>query len=45
MYMDVKKRTDSKVIMDLDNPEFVVQADYWRHNEITRGMTKRPLTL
>lgn len=42
MYMDVKRRTDAKVIMDLDKPEFVVQADYWRHNEITRGFCKRP---
>ena len=42
MYMDVKQRTDAKVIMDLDNPEFVVQADFWRKNEITRSMTKRP---
>lgn len=42
MYMDVKRRTDAKVIMDLDKPEFVVQADYWRHNEITRSMCKRP---
>ena len=42
MYMDVKQRTDAKVIMDLDNPEFVVQAQFWRENEITRSMTKRP---
>lgn len=42
MYMDVKRRTDAKVIMDLDNPEFVVQANYWRENEITRSMSKRP---
>lgn len=42
MYMDVKQRTDAKVIMDLDNPEFVVQANFWRENEITRSMTKRP---
>lgn len=42
MYMDVKQRTDAKVIKDLDNPEFVVQAQFWRENEITRSMTKRP---
>lgn len=42
MYMDVKQRTDAKVIMDLDNPEFVVQANFWRENAITRSMTKRP---
>lgn len=42
MYMDVKERTDSKVIMDLTDPEHVVQATYWRENPITRSMTKRP---
>lgn len=42
MYMDVKQRTDSKVIMDLDNLDTVVQATYWRENAITRSMTKRP---
>lgn len=42
MYMDVKRRTDAKVAMDLDNPDFVVQANYWRENEITRSMAKRP---
>lgn len=42
MYMDVKNRTDSKVIMDLDNLDTVVQATYWRENPITRSMTKRP---
>lgn len=42
LYMDVKQRTDSKVIMDLSNPDTVLQAQYWRENEITRSMTKRP---
>jgi DNA-directed RNA polymerase len=42
LYMDVKQRTDSKVIMDLADPDYVVQATYWRENEITRTMTKRP---
>ncbi|MEO9300016.1 DNA-directed RNA polymerase, partial [Devosia alba] len=42
MYMDVKERTDSKVIMDLTDPEHVVQATYWRENPITRSMSKKP---
>lgn len=42
LYMDVKQRTDSKVIMDLSSLDTVVQAQFWRENEITRSMTKRP---
>lgn len=42
LYMDVKQRTDSKIIMDLSNPDYVVQAQYWTENPITRSMTKRP---
>lgn len=42
LYMDVKQRTDIKVAQDLDKEEFVIQSSYWRENEITRGMTKRP---
>ena len=40
--MDVKRRTDEKVILDLDKEDFVIQSTYWRENEITRSMTKRP---
>ena len=41
MYMDVKKRTDTKVdaVTDAEN---IVQAHYWKENPITRAMTKRP---
>lgn len=42
LYMDVKRRTDEKVILDLDKEDFVIQSTYWRENEITRSMTKRP---
>lgn len=42
LYMDVKKRTDSKVRVASRNDETVVQARYWTENEITRAMTKRP---
>lgn len=42
LYMDVKQRTDSKVIMAQREEDTVVQATYWRENEITRSMTKRP---
>lgn len=42
LYMDVKQRTDSKVIVAQRNADTVVQATYWRENEITRAMTKRP---
>lgn len=42
LYMDVKQRTDSKVIMAQRAEDTVVQATYWRENEITRSMTKRP---
>lgn len=42
LYMDVKQRTDSKVIIASRNPDTLVQAQYWRENEITRTMTKRP---
>lgn len=42
LYMDVKQRTDIKVAQDLDKEEYVIQSSYWRENEITRGMTKRP---
>lgn len=42
LYMDVKRRTDSKVLMAERNPDTVVQAKYWQENEITRSMTKRP---
>lgn len=42
LYMDVKQRTDSKVIMDMDRLEHVVQSAYWREHEVTRSMTKRP---
>lgn len=42
LYMDVKQRTDSKVIMAQRDEDTVVQATYWRENEITRSMTKRP---
>lgn len=42
MYMDVKNRTDVMVASDLDVTEFTTQAHYWRENEITRSMCKRP---
>lgn len=42
LYMDVKQRTDSKVVVAQRNEDTVVQATYWRENEITRAMTKRP---
>ena len=44
LYMDVKQRTDSKVVVRLreGNPDDIVQAHFWRKNEITRTMTKRP---
>ena len=42
LYMDVKQRTDSKVVVAQRNEDTVVQATYWRENEITRSMTKRP---
>ncbi|UNA01160.1 DNA-directed RNA polymerase [Erwinia phage Loshitsa2] len=42
LYMDVKQRTDSKVIIAQRDEDTVVQATYWRENEITRSMTKRP---
>lgn len=42
LYMDVKQRTDSKIIMDLASLDTVVQANYWTENPITRSMTKRP---
>lgn len=42
LYMDVKQRTDSKVVIAQRNEDTVVQATYWRENEITRSMTKRP---
>lgn len=42
LYMDVKQRTDSKVIIAQREEDTVVQATYWRENEITRSMTKRP---
>lgn len=42
LYMDVKRRTDERVIQDLDKEEFVIQSTYWTENAITRSMTKRP---
>lgn len=42
LYMDVKQRTDSKVIIKQRDEDTAVQATYWRENEITRSMTKRP---
>lgn len=42
LYMDVKQRTDSKVIVAQREEDTAVQATYWRENEITRSMTKRP---
>lgn len=42
MYMDVKVRTDESVISAMTDIDSVVQADFWRKNEITRSMCKRP---
>lgn len=42
LYMNVKERTDSRIILDLSNPDTVVQAQYWMENPVTRSMTKRP---
>ncbi len=42
LYMDVKRRTDERVIQDLDKEEYVIQSTYWTENAITRSMTKRP---
>ena len=41
LYMDVKQRTDNKV-NSITDPEQIVQAQFWKENEITRSMAKRP---
>lgn len=42
LYMDVVDRVNSRLIMDTDNPETLVQSRYWQVNPITRSMSKRP---
>lgn len=42
LYMDVKQRTNNKVTIAQRDADTIVQANYWKENEITRAMTKRP---
>lgn len=42
LYMDVVERVNSKLILDTNKPDKLVQSRYWQVNPMTRSMSKRP---